>query len=242
MTTWSERLCAPFDAKDLEWRALHTGISGNGRPWVRCCCYVTARGVQQRLDDVVGAENWATTQPIYTPIQSCGGFVVGISIRRGDEWITKYDGSELPDTEPFKGGISGAIKRAAVNWGIGRYLYDLPESFARDVITERRDGYLYAKIDGKAHYWLPPELPSWALPKDSAVPEPSGGFVDPTVLESANEMIESLRGMKPDFDRARELIVEYRNQVNSDGHSKATIEAVERSLKNMWQETKQWQT
>lgn len=35
------------------------------------------------------------------------------------------DGAENTDIEPVKGGLSDAYKRAAVKWGIGRYLYDM---------------------------------------------------------------------------------------------------------------------
>jgi len=34
-------------------------------------------------------------------------------------------GAENSDIEPVKGGLSDSFKRAAVQWGIGRYLYSL---------------------------------------------------------------------------------------------------------------------
>ncbi|WP_243664619.1 Rad52/Rad22 family DNA repair protein [Rhodothermus marinus] len=64
-----------------------------------------------------------------------GGVLCGISIRIGDEWITKWDGAENTDIEPVKGGLSSAMRRAAVQWGIGRYLYRLPNQWVR--IDER---------------------------------------------------------------------------------------------------------
>ena len=41
------------------------------------------------------------------------------------EWMEKTDGAENTDYEPVKGGLSDAMKRAASQWGIGRYLYKL---------------------------------------------------------------------------------------------------------------------
>ncbi len=41
------------------------------------------------------------------------------------EWISKSDGAELSNYSPIKGGLSDAFKRAAVKWGIGRYLYEI---------------------------------------------------------------------------------------------------------------------
>ena len=40
-------------------------------------------------------------------------------------FITKWDGAEDSDIEPVKGGLSDSMKRAAVQWGIGRYLYSM---------------------------------------------------------------------------------------------------------------------
>lgn len=54
--------------------------------------------------------------------------ICGISIYNSDlkEWITKWDGADETNIEGTKGGLSDSMKRAAGQWGIGRYLYDLP--------------------------------------------------------------------------------------------------------------------
>jgi hypothetical protein len=91
-----------------------------------------------------------------------GGVMCGLSVRVGDEWVTKWDGAENTDVEGVKGGLSSAMKRAAVQWGVGRYLYGLDESFAQ--VSE--NGSLRGKTkDGKPFKWDPPQLPKWALPE-----------------------------------------------------------------------------
>ena len=40
-------------------------------------------------------------------------------------WVWKSDGAGATDFEGAKGAFSDSFKRAAVHWGIGRYLYDL---------------------------------------------------------------------------------------------------------------------
>ena len=52
--------------------------------------------------------------------------ICGISIRIGAEWVTKWDGAENTELESVKGGLSASMRRAAVQWGVGRYLYRLP--------------------------------------------------------------------------------------------------------------------
>jgi hypothetical protein len=89
--------------------------------------YVDARSITQRLDDVVGVANWSDA---YHVIGDGSSVVCQLSIRIGDEWIRKEDvgsPSEQPDEgDRMKAAFSDALKRAAVKWGIGRYLYRLP--------------------------------------------------------------------------------------------------------------------
>jgi hypothetical protein len=98
--------------------------------------YIDARYVQQTLDDACGPLGWQSK------VESIGGFlVVGIGIRnpQTEEWVWKWDtGQEEPsdilDSEDAtdhsagaKGVISRGFKRAGVQWGIGRDIYDLPK-------------------------------------------------------------------------------------------------------------------
>lgn len=154
-----EQLKDPFPARDIEWRVQSSGET-NGKVWARCLAYVTNRAIMNRLDAVVGPVHWRNE---YAPAP-CGGVMCGLSIRVGDEWVTKWDGAENTDVEAVKGGLSGAMKRAAVQWGIGRYLYDLEEGWAQ--VNER--GRFQGKTkDGAYFKWDPPILPAWALPQSA---------------------------------------------------------------------------
>jgi hypothetical protein len=126
----TEMLSAPFEDNDLEWRlqwinSEHT--KGSAVP------YVTNRAIQNRLDTVVGIDNWKNE---YAPWHSdgkkasqlCGIF---IWIAERGEWLAKYDGAEDSDIESVKGGLSDSMKRAAVQWGIGRYLYSMSTEFVK---------------------------------------------------------------------------------------------------------------
>jgi len=151
----------PFPAEDIEWRVQRSGMS-NGKPWAMVLAYVTNRAIMNRLDDVVGPENWMNR---FMECES-GAVECGIGIKCGDEWIWKYDAADRTQVEGTKGGRSGAMKRAAVQWGIGRYLYMLDATFAECQVErpQNRNGWTQAKADGKTFYWKVPQLPEWALP------------------------------------------------------------------------------
>ena len=116
-----------FVPDDLEWKPITVSKkTGKGL----AAAYITNRAIMERLDLVVGAENWRNE---YRPGPS-GGVVCGLSVRvvREDgtgEWVTKWDGADNTDIEAVKGGLSNAMRRAAVQWGIGRYLYDIPSQW-----------------------------------------------------------------------------------------------------------------
>ena len=134
-----EALAKPFAAGDLEWRlqkAYPQEMRGIAVP------YVTNRAIQYRLDDVVGVENWYNRfKPWHKFVAKVPGKedyrkledkeiisqLCGIAIYFAErmEWVCKWDGAELSEIEPVKGGLSDSMKRAAYQWGIGRVLYDM---------------------------------------------------------------------------------------------------------------------
>ena len=163
------KLKEPFPAEDIEWRLQSCGSNSRG-VYAICLAYVTNRAIMNRLDEVVGPENWKNE---YTKGPD-GGVLCGLSIRINGEFITKWDGAENTNIEATKGGLSGSMKRAAVQWGIGRYLYYLDEGFAT-ILNEKSSEGNYGKTkEGVKFKWLPPELPAWALPGGKGKPEPIG--------------------------------------------------------------------
>jgi hypothetical protein len=157
MTTLDlEALKDVFSPEDIEWRLQSSGIK-NENVWGLALAYITNRAIMHRLDDVVGPENWSNQ---FTEGPD-GGVLCGISIRIDGEWVTKWDGASNTDIEEVKGGLSGSMKRAAVQWGIGRYLYNLKEGFIREDPNGTHRG---KTKEGKTFKWTPPALPDWALP------------------------------------------------------------------------------
>lgn len=137
-----DRLAEPFNASCVEWLPRkvfpprNTNDRGYGVSHAIALSYIDARSVMARLDEVVGPANWQDSYRWEGNRTICR-----IEINIDGEWIGKEDGSGDSNFEAEKGGISGAFKRAAVKWGIGRYLYDVPEVRAEcDVRVTRGKG------------------------------------------------------------------------------------------------------
>ena len=116
-----DKLKAPFSPEDIEFRVgSTTGDKSKGL----ALAYVTSRAIMDRLDSVVGPTEWQNEVKIHET-----GVVATLTIRVGGEWIMRQDGAQFTNIEAFKGGISDALKRVAVLYGIGRYLYSLPQEW-----------------------------------------------------------------------------------------------------------------
>lgn len=95
--------------------------------------YITARTAMNRLDDVVGPENWWDK---YLPLEH--SVICELSIRLPDgSTITKCDAggyAGMADQgDDDKSGFSDAFKRAAAKFGVSRYLYrDGVPTFVRE--------------------------------------------------------------------------------------------------------------
>lgn len=110
-------LAAPFDPSKVSWRV--GSVTGDKKRGM-ALAYVDSRDVMQRLDAVCGPDGWQCEYPHAGTKTVCS-----IGIKVGDEWVWKADGAGDTDFEADKGALSDAFKRAAVKWGIGRYLYDI---------------------------------------------------------------------------------------------------------------------
>lgn len=111
------KLDSTFPREAVSWRPQHVA---NGK--ALALAYIDARDVTGRLDAVCGPFGWQSEHC------DCGGgrmgCKIGIYSKEARQWIWKSDGAGGTKVESDKGAFSDSFKRAAVQWGIGRYLYD----------------------------------------------------------------------------------------------------------------------
>lgn len=126
MTDTLAMLAEPFPPEAISWRlGSTTKDKSKGMP----LAYIDARDVMDRMDHVCGPAGW---QCEYVPMAN-GTTCCRIGLRLNGEWVWKSNGGSATgdvDNEKEremaeKGGYSDAFKRAAVLWGVGRYLYGM---------------------------------------------------------------------------------------------------------------------
>jgi hypothetical protein len=141
-----ERLTMPFELEELKYKPQ--AVKGDRALAV---FFIDSRVVMDRLDEVFGVDGWMDE---YTPLGD-GSVMCKLSVWVADKWISKTDvgsPSEQPDSgDRTKAAFSDALKRVAVKFGIGRYLYKLPLVWL---------GY----DPQKRKFTEVPKMPSWAMP------------------------------------------------------------------------------
>ncbi len=151
-----KRLKAPFPSSWVSWKAQSTNRE---KTRALAVAYIDARAVMARLDAVVGPGNWSDEYRLirdetYTVRDANGNErrvrEVEVECRLTVLGVTKVD---VGSGEDAKSAYSDAFKRAAVKFGIGRYLYSLPK--------------MWVDYDPKTRQIVkPPQLPDWALPSE----------------------------------------------------------------------------
>jgi hypothetical protein len=122
-----DELCKPFDLSELKFfPAARSGDKKKGK----VATYADARVYMERLDKVVPG-GWTTSYRALDPITLA--VECTLSIKYGDAWVSRADvgypneakDADNAEKEAYKAAYSDALKRAAVQHGIGRFIYSL---------------------------------------------------------------------------------------------------------------------
>lgn len=120
-----EKLEAKFPIKDIQFRI---GARDATKTKGIALAYIDARACMNRLDEVFAS--WSTEYKPLIGSDKVLGFICKLTCvdERGNVY-TREDGANTTDMEAIKGGISDAFKRACAAFGIGRYLYEFPDTW-----------------------------------------------------------------------------------------------------------------
>jgi len=162
-----DKLKKPFPKDQIHWRIGATNKrseerkSGKGAKATSGIplAYIDARNVMERLDDVMGPDSWQCRYP-FPGCCEIGLLVIENDLQKTPmkrTWVWKSNGAGETDIEGAKGQYSDAFKRAAVLWGVGQYLYSLPNT--------------WVDLDNYGNPKERPKLPQWALPGAKITPQ-----------------------------------------------------------------------
>jgi len=130
----------PFSDEEINWRVATIAKGGKS---CSLLAYMDSRGVRDRLDEAFGY-NWEAHY-------SQGGVMCTLRVLVGDNWVQRSGIAENTQIEAVKGGESDALKRAATAFGIGRSLYDLPDTWVdiQDDYPKGQPRYRCVKVYSK---------------------------------------------------------------------------------------------
>jgi len=212
MSDMFEQLAAPFDPSEVDWRV---GSTTKDKAKGMALAYIDARTVMDRLDAVCGPAGWQNKY-----VMEGSKTVCEIGILCGDDWVWKADGAGDSDVEAEKGALSDAFKRAAVRWGVGRYLYNLKSPW----VALKAFGNSYAIADEAK-----PQLDALLrgnMPKPPAPPPPkqdraaaAKSYVDEAIkaigtLTDATSLNAWVDANKAKLERLRDVYDEGSRQVS----------------------------
>lgn len=191
MTIDLAKLAEPFPQNQIHWRVQGKPFERNGQFSAMALAYIDARDVMDRLDDVCGPDKW---QCDYTETTK-GRVICRLGILINDTWVWKSDGAGETAVEGEKGGISDALKRAAVVCGVGRYLYRMGSPWVR--CETKQNGQWrkwledpWSKVSGKPT--TPKKAPKQAAPGIYKRPD---NATTKTVMDALCAAIESCNTM-----------------------------------------------
>ncbi|HDR8481913.1 hypothetical protein IRV17_28440 [Bacillus cereus] len=209
MTNIMESLQAEFPFEQLGWKITHT-FESQGRFFAYVAPFVDARSIQDRFDEVFGIDKWQVSYEKWgEKATKCT-----ISVFLNERWISKEDGSEESDYSSVKGGFSNSLKRAAVLWGVGRYLYNIKPRKVELTASSNGPNSIYVSYQKKGYYFTPPTMLQQKNKQGITQREPSNGQAS---LEGLIQNIQELAN--PLSIASRDILLAYNHNYNAQART-----------------------
>lgn len=233
-----QELNKPFDWNEISWQVKSTFIHTNGQATANVIPYVKSRALQKRLDEVFGPLHWENEIKVMK-----NGFIYGIRVWINDRSLVKWIGVDQMNMDSIKDGMFNAMRLAAAQFGIGRYLYECTQTLVPVLHDEKPNLDKWKRIDdpnSNIHgYWsVPTHLSSESSsedhtnegnskkrdPKDEMLEDPSRKKLIRFLIES-----EQIVGMREKGDFLLKLV---RENTRSNAERFPTLESVWGNITN----------
>ena len=153
------QLAEPFGPSEIKWRVTHTSHDGTRGAVI---AFADPRAYTDRLNQLFTPSGWTRNYDVTTvsavsrqkrdKIIQTGKVLVTCTLTIARLGTHSGSGEQWADEQnAMTGAEAQAFKRASSCFGLGRYLYNLPET--------------WVDLDGQGKPTRLPALPNWALPK-----------------------------------------------------------------------------
>lgn len=162
------QLVAPFPVDEIE---IKPGATTRDKAKALALPYADIRVYQERLDAIVGAQNWSVEyRHISESAVFCRLTVLGV-VREDVGECHKVDKDGVPDENRSCSAVAQSFKRACSAFGIGRYLYSLPQ--------------IWGEFDGQKKQFADPLRVAQDIYKRAGLPTGGGRRTNPAAPERA---------------------------------------------------------
>ena len=165
--------------------------------------YIDSRLLVERLNAVVGWDKWSDEYRLLVEGQQTVAVGLPVECSLTVDGVTKTDVGQLPpgemDDKAWKSAYSDAFKRAGVKFGVGAFLYNLPNIWAETKIGDKGKAVGFsdagARMAKQAYAkWLASPANIYGQPLDHGDTEDSGSGAEPASTGSPDRGEQALGG------------------------------------------------
>lgn len=162
-----KKLRQPFDLRFISWKINNYN---HDKTKALIIFYLDARAVQHRLNEVLGVQGWSFSFSELDKDEGVHGKLTVNFLSPDAEKATSRDDCVIQEvtredvgyaattekTDWYKDAVSDALKRCAVHFGVGHFLYALPHLWVE--LNQPGQKYLTSEQDTEIRSWLAEQL------------------------------------------------------------------------------------
>lgn len=196
MANWQEALTAPFDPSDVDFKPQTFSKDGNK---ALAIAFVDPRRYQERLSAVLGSANWSVEY------RSLGdkALIAKLTLKTPEGDVVREDVGEFDEggKAQYPTAAAQAFKRACVTLGLGRYLYDLPQTWVaveNRRITDAEIARMRQQLGKMAQASAPKPAP--APTNGRALPNGKEGMANARAVARISELVGQAKDLGIDVE------------------------------------------
>lgn len=153
---------------EINYRVGSTGLKGGKTPYAMFLVYIDARTASRELDEKYEGK-WSFK---WSQVEGMTWAIKGKLVIKKEHGQFTYEDAGYPndfkksqdpnDSQWLKDAISDALKRCAVQAGVGRFLYDAPFLYTEEIFTRNKNGKeVFSKLNPMGKKMIKGDIDKW---------------------------------------------------------------------------------